>query len=65
MESVADGYNGTIFAYGQTGIWVSKVGCGKTFTMIGDPSSVYFYSILGNCERYHTKDIRLNNQHYQ
>ncbi|CAD8192687.1 unnamed protein product [Paramecium pentaurelia] len=32
VESVADGYNGTIFAYGQTG-------CGKTFTMIGDPSS--------------------------
>jgi hypothetical protein len=26
VESVIEGYNGTIFAYGQTG-------CGKTFTM--------------------------------
>ncbi|CAD8189553.1 unnamed protein product [Paramecium pentaurelia] len=32
VESVAEGYNGTIFAYGQTG-------CGKTFTMIGDPQN--------------------------
>ena len=31
VESVAEGFNGTIFAYGQTG-------CGKTFTMMGpDP----------------------------
>jgi len=29
VESVFQGYNGTIFAYGQTG-------CGKTYTMIGD-----------------------------
>jgi kinesin family protein 3/17 len=28
VESVLEGYNGTIFAYGQTG-------CGKTFTMEG------------------------------
>ena len=28
VESVMNGYNGTIFAYGQTG-------CGKTHTMIG------------------------------
>ena len=28
VESVMEGYNGTIFAYGQTG-------CGKTHTMIG------------------------------
>ncbi len=28
MESVVEGYNGTIFAYGQTG-------CGKTHTMMG------------------------------
>ena len=28
VESVMQGYNGTIFAYGQTG-------CGKTHTMIG------------------------------
>ena len=30
VESVVEGYNGTIFAYGQTG-------CGKTFTMMGIP----------------------------
>ncbi|KAL4508835.1 hypothetical protein ABPG73_006221 [Tetrahymena malaccensis] len=30
VESVFEGYNGTIFAYGQTG-------CGKTHTMMGDP----------------------------
>ena len=29
VESILQGYNGTIFAYGQTG-------CGKTFTMLGD-----------------------------
>jgi len=29
VESVLEGYNGTIFAYGQTG-------CGKTHTMVGD-----------------------------
>jgi kinesin family member 17 len=27
VESVCEGYNGTIFAYGQTG-------CGKSFTMV-------------------------------
>lgn len=32
VENVLDGYNGTIFAYGQTG-------CGKTFSMMGDPRS--------------------------
>lgn len=31
VESVLDGYNGTIFAYGQTG-------CGKTHTMMGNPT---------------------------
>ena len=30
VDSVIEGYNGTIFAYGQTG-------CGKTHTMMGDP----------------------------
>ncbi len=29
MDNVLDGYNGTIFAYGQTG-------CGKTHTMMGN-----------------------------
>jgi len=28
VENVLEGYNGTIFAYGQTG-------CGKTYTMTG------------------------------
>ncbi len=28
MDNVLEGYNGTIFAYGQTG-------CGKTHTMMG------------------------------
>lgn len=31
VESVTEGYNGTVFAYGQTG-------CGKSFTMQGVPS---------------------------
>lgn len=31
VENVLEGYNGTIFAYGQTG-------CGKTFTMTGGHS---------------------------
>lgn len=31
VDSVLDGYNGTIFAYGQTG-------CGKTHTMMGTSS---------------------------
>lgn len=31
MENVVEGYNGTMFAYGQTG-------CGKTYTMIGCPT---------------------------
>lgn len=29
VESALDGFNGTVFAYGQTG-------AGKTFTMVGD-----------------------------
>ena len=32
VESVIEGYNGTIFAYGQTG-------CGKTHTMLGTPDN--------------------------
>ena len=28
VEGVLDGYNGTVFAYGQTG-------CGKSYTMMG------------------------------
>ena len=41
IESVIDGYNGTIFAYGQTG-------CGKTWTMTGDTSTPKQYGIIPN-----------------
>lgn len=33
VESVLEGYNGTMFAYGQTG-------CGKTHTMMGPASAL-------------------------
>lgn len=39
VEKVFEGYNGTIFAYGQTG-------CGKTFTMIGDESNSELMGII-------------------
>jgi hypothetical protein len=39
VESVVEGYNGTIFAYGQTG-------CGKTFTMMGVPDNAELKGII-------------------
>lgn len=39
IESVLDGYNGTIFAYGQTG-------CGKTHTMMGNPAKEELRGII-------------------
>jgi Tfp pilus assembly pilus retraction ATPase PilT len=39
VESVVEGYNGTIFAYGQTG-------CGKTFTMMGVPDNSELKGII-------------------
>lgn len=42
MESVLGGYNGTIFAYGQTG-------CGKTHTMMGVPQDPQMRGIIPNC----------------
>lgn len=39
VENVIAGYNGTIFAYGQTG-------CGKTFTMMGNPKSETLKGII-------------------
>lgn len=42
VESVIKGYNGTIFAYGQTG-------CGKTHTMLGVPSNPELRGIIPNC----------------
>ncbi|CAG9314004.1 unnamed protein product [Blepharisma stoltei] len=41
VESVLKGYNGTIFAYGQTG-------CGKTFTMVGVPGNEQLQGIIPN-----------------
>lgn len=41
VESVLTGFNGTIFAYGQTG-------CGKTFTMVGKPESKELRGIIPN-----------------
>jgi len=41
VESVLDGYNGTIFAYGQTG-------AGKTHTMEGRPDNADLRGIIPN-----------------
>jgi kinesin family protein 3/17 len=41
VESVLEGYNGTIFAYGQTG-------CGKSHTMMGYKSSPEDRGIIPN-----------------
>ena len=41
VESALQGYNSTIFAYGQTG-------CGKTFTMMGIPSDIKVRGIIPN-----------------
>ena len=41
MESVIEGYNGTIFAYGQTG-------CGKSHTMMGYKDSPEERGIIPN-----------------
>lgn len=42
VESVLQGYNGTIFAYGQTGT-------GKTYTMQGTPSDPEMRGVIPNC----------------
>ena len=42
VEQVLAGYNGTIFAYGQTG-------CGKTHTMMGVPQDPQLQGIIPNC----------------
>jgi kinesin family protein 3/17 len=41
VNSVLEGYNGTIFAYGQTG-------CGKSFTMMGKPNDPELRGIIPN-----------------
>lgn len=39
MESVLEGYNGTIFAYGQTG-------CGKTHSMVGKLDDQHLHGLI-------------------
>ena len=39
VESVMEGFNGTIFAYGQTG-------CGKTWTMMGPPAPLELRGVI-------------------
>ncbi len=39
MENVIEGYNGTIFAYGQTG-------CGKTHSMVGKLEEPELHGII-------------------
>ena len=45
IESVLEGYNGTIFAYGQTGT-------GKTFTMEGDNEQPHLRGIVPRAINY-------------
>lgn len=54
VESVLEGYNGTIFAYGQTG-------CGKTFTMEGPEHPPELQGIIPNAFR-HIFDTIAENQ---
>jgi hypothetical protein len=44
VESVIEGYNGTIFAYGQSGF-------GKTHTMLGIPDNPELRGIIPNLLR--------------
>jgi len=41
VENSFTGYNGTVFAYGQTG-------CGKTFTMVGSNQNALDRGIMPN-----------------
>jgi len=52
VESVLEGFNGTIFAYGQTG-------CGKTWTMVGDESSEEERGIIPNSFEHIFNTIKL------
>jgi kinesin family protein 3/17 len=55
VESVMEGYNGTVFAYGQTG-------CGKTFTMTGVPSDSELRGIIPNSFAHIFEEIREQSQ---
>jgi len=45
VENVTEGYNGTIFAYGQTG-------CGKSFTMQGIANSSTQRGVIPRCSKH-------------
>jgi len=55
VSSVVDGYNGTIFAYGQTGT-------GKTFTMEGVENDEELRGIVPNAFRHIFSDITESNK---
>ena len=55
VESVVEGYNGTIFAYGQTG-------CGKTFTMMGIPNDEKLKGIIPRTFEHIMDVIETNSQ---
>lgn len=58
VDSVLEGYNGTIFAYGQTGT-------GKTFTMEGVRSDPILRGVIPNSfEHIFTHIARTQNQQY-
>ena len=48
VESVLEGYNGTVFAYGQTGLIFLKKGTGKTFSMEGIRGDLELCGIIPN-----------------
>jgi len=53
VDSVLEGYNGTIFAYGQTG-------CGKSFTMMGVPTDPILCGIIPRAFNQIFTAIKLN-----
>lgn len=58
IDSVLDGYNGTIFAYGQTG-------SGKTYTMVGDYNNILFKGIIPRSIDYIFDSISNSNAQYE
>ncbi|VDN53405.1 unnamed protein product [Dracunculus medinensis] len=58
VDSVLNGFNGTIFAYGQTGT-------GKTYTMEGDPNNADLRGVIPNSFRHIFQHIaQSHNQQY-
>jgi len=53
VESVMDGYNGTIFAYGQTGT-------GKTHTMVGPPEPEELHGVIPRTFAHIFENININ-----